>query len=143
MAWLPQYPQGQDPGDLAALYHFQVHDIPANLTHYRGNDWANAVAQIAPEVKNFIRQKQSDDIANQLMQENGMGGQGGADELKMRLAFNAAQAKQNEQNAQAKHYQNEAIRSSAIGGGGGSSSPRVDPAADQRFLAGLGVVGNG
>ncbi len=75
MAWLPNYNDKLDPGAVSAAYHFQPHDIPSYLAHNRygsnAEQWDNAVRQIAPEVKDYIQRKQSDEIANTLLQQSG------------------------------------------------------------------------
>ncbi len=75
MAWLPNYSDKLDPGAISSQYHFQVHDIPGNLTRnqYGSNadQWAQAIQQIPIEIRQALQQKQSDEIANTLLQQSG------------------------------------------------------------------------
>lgn len=65
MPWLPNYDQGRTPADYTAGAGMSVHNGGQPIQ--RRNQWADAIAKIAPQVMAYLKQKKQDEIANALM----------------------------------------------------------------------------
>lgn len=69
MAWLPEDRQGITPA--VATAHYQLHNT--GYPHYAAapNQWADAIKNISSGVGAYLKQKNSDEIANTLLQQMG------------------------------------------------------------------------
>jgi hypothetical protein len=63
MAWLTEYDPRNTPGALTAGYQIRGGELPAALFQRRRNE---LLEQVAPALREFFRQKQTNDVANYL-----------------------------------------------------------------------------